>query len=166
MIQIPNYPNYFITETGKVYSTKRGKLKQMFGHVERDGYIVITLNCKGFFLHRLVATTFIPNPNNYPCVCHKDDNPANNCVDNLWWGTQDMNNKDRNAKNRQSKGLSHSIATTPHARSFSKLSTNDVLEIRYNTNGLTLKTIAERFNTSTVAIHCIKTGKSFKDIVK
>ena len=38
-----------------------------------------------FSIHRLVAETFIPNPNNYYCVNHKDENPLNNNVKNLEW---------------------------------------------------------------------------------
>ena len=46
---------------------------------------------KRFCVHRLVAQAFIPNPNNLPVVMHKDDNPRNNNVDNLEWGTQKEN---------------------------------------------------------------------------
>jgi hypothetical protein len=52
-------------------------------------------------VHRLVAIAFIPNPNNYPLVMHKDDNKHNNSVDNLIWGTHKMNTQDMLRKNRQ-----------------------------------------------------------------
>lgn len=48
---------------------------------------------KSVRIHRLVAKTFIPNPNNYPCVNHKDLNKQNNNVNNLEWCTQSYNVK-------------------------------------------------------------------------
>lgn len=48
---------------------------------------------------RLVALHFIPNPNNEPYVCHKDDNPSNNHVNNLYWGNEKSNKRDM-ARNR------------------------------------------------------------------
>ena len=46
---------------------------------------------KSFTIHRLVATVFIPNPNNYTEVNHKDENKTNNNVENLEWCTRKYN---------------------------------------------------------------------------
>lgn len=59
------------------------------------GYYRATLckdgNKKMFFIHRLVAEAFILNPNNYPIINHKDENPLNNRVENLEWCTHQYN---------------------------------------------------------------------------
>ena len=47
-------------------------------------------------IHRLVAQTFIPNPDNLPCVNHKDENKLNNKVENLEWCTIQYNNNYNN----------------------------------------------------------------------
>lgn len=46
---------------------------------------------KAWYLHRLVALTFIPNPYNKPNINHIDGNPQNNLLDNLEWCTQSEN---------------------------------------------------------------------------
>ena len=57
-------------------------------------YLAVRLNNnKQYKIHRLVAKAFIPNPNNYPCVNHKDKNPSNNNVENLEWCTNQYNVK-------------------------------------------------------------------------
>ena len=65
--------------------------------ISNSGYKIITLRNKygkaiKKTIHRLVAEYFIPNPNNYPCVNHKDENKLNNRVDNLEWCTYQYNN--------------------------------------------------------------------------
>ena len=56
---------------------------------DKNGYKKVVLFKKGSHIyigvHRLVAQAFIPNPNNYPQVNHKDENKSNNCVNNLEW---------------------------------------------------------------------------------
>ena len=46
---------------------------------------------KMFLIHRLVASAFIPNPNNYPQINHIDENPQNNVAENLEWCTAKYN---------------------------------------------------------------------------
>lgn len=57
------------------------------------GYKTINYKSKTHYVHRLVAKAFIPNPNNKPCVNHKDGNKLNNHIDNLEWCTYSENNK-------------------------------------------------------------------------
>lgn len=79
---------YLISSEGEVYR----KLKKT---PDKLGYEVIHLGGRSFVncrVHRLVAETFIPNPNNLPQVNHKDENPSNNRVDNLEWCTSKYNN--------------------------------------------------------------------------
>ena len=61
------------------------------------GYLTITIRKKSkvycYLVHRLVAETFLPNPNNYPQVNHIDGNKSNNIVDNLEWCTASNNQK-------------------------------------------------------------------------
>lgn len=59
-----------------------------------NGYYILNLSNKSARVHRLVAETFIDNPNNYPCVNHKDGIKTNNCVDNLEFCTHSYNNKE------------------------------------------------------------------------
>lgn len=71
----------------------RGKI--MSPYLNNTGYFCVRLSKNNkkrtFTIHRLVATAFIPNPNNYPCVNHKDETPKNNNVENLEWCTNEYN---------------------------------------------------------------------------
>lgn len=84
---------YGITMSGRVWSYRSKKfLKPADGG---NGYMTVALckdgTQKSFRIHRLVAETYIPNPDNKPQVGHIDDNPRNNCWDNLYWTTS-LNN--------------------------------------------------------------------------
>ena len=64
---------------------------------------------KRIVIHRLVAQAFIPNPNNYPQVNHKDFNRQNNNVDNLEWCTCYYNLNYGNTKQRMIAKKSHAV---------------------------------------------------------
>ena len=74
------------------------------GSIDNNGYYVTTLTKDGiskrYQVHRLVALTYIPNPENKPQVNHLDENKTNNNVDNLVWATAFENNNwgTRNAR--------------------------------------------------------------------
>lgn len=91
---INDFPNYEVSNTGIVRNRKTGRILKPYSN--RGGYLVVILmNSKGerkcLLVHRLVAKAFIPNPNAFPQINHKDGNKHNNFVDNLEWCTARTN---------------------------------------------------------------------------
>lgn len=99
---IPDYEGrYQASNSGKIKSLKRTVIRGRGSEsivIERilkpnikRGYYTVGLSTQGkikyITIHRLIAITFIPNPDNLPQVNHKDENKTNNCVDNLEWCT-------------------------------------------------------------------------------
>lgn len=85
---------YQVSNLGNVKSFSRGEhLLRLSG----GGKYIQVILCKAGktyarLVHRLVAETFIPNPDNLPCINHKDENPKNNRADNLEWCSYQYNN--------------------------------------------------------------------------
>lgn len=94
-LRIPDHPEYYICKEGYVCRDDH-ILKPHKG--DNHGHLNIRLSKNGVtkeeYLHRLLAKGFIPNPNNYPIVRHLDDDPGNNALENLAWGTQKENFRD------------------------------------------------------------------------
>jgi len=85
-------PEYMISSFGKVKRKRDG----FFPKITFDkGYYRVNLNRKLYYLHRLLAQAFIPNPENKPEVDHIDGNPQNNCLSNLRWCTHAENMRNR-----------------------------------------------------------------------
>lgn len=91
MKEIKEYPGYYADESGKIYSLKSGKFREKKQVAKTHGYLYVTLyrGKKRYYprVHRLIASTFIPNPERLPEVNHKDEDQTNNRVDNLEWCT-------------------------------------------------------------------------------
>lgn len=91
---IKDYPNYEITTSGKVISSYKKGI-ELVPRVNKGGYLYVNLynenGRKTKKIHRLVAETFIPNPQNLPQVNHKDGNKLNNHIENLEWCNQSYN---------------------------------------------------------------------------
>jgi hypothetical protein len=110
MKEHPIYRGYLVSEDGRVFNCikkKRDKLGKYVSYVDyekmkemkpikdRDGYIRICMCKDGEMkfrpVHRLVAETYLENPNNFPQVNHIDENKENNHISNLEWVTQQKN---------------------------------------------------------------------------
>ena len=90
LYQVSNYGrvkslNYNGTHEEKLLKTKANKKGYQQVVLYKDGKRIVT------YVHRLVATAFIDNPNNYSVVNHIDENPSNNHVENLEWCTVSYN---------------------------------------------------------------------------
>lgn len=117
-----------------------------------NGYKQVVLSKNGkqriYRVHRLVAEAFIPNPLGLPEVNHKDENRANNNVDNLEWCTHQYNNSYGNKPARGSKNA------------MAKLTDEQVKEIRARrSSGELLKTIAEDYGISLNHVSNIANGR-------
>jgi hypothetical protein len=86
---IQGFPNYYITDDGRVF-------RQIKAHVDRKGYPYFNLHTgdggyKGRSIHRLIALTFIPNPDNKPEVNHINADKSDFSIENLEWVTRQEN---------------------------------------------------------------------------
>lgn len=115
---------YQVSSVGSVMR-KNGKLLSQW--VDRKGYLVTKLSNRGlrkhFFVHRLVALSFIDNPLCLPMCNHLDGNKKNNCVSNLEW-TDAFGNM-RHAKEM---GLLHRSNTQHHTSGYKFLENIRVMQ--------------------------------------
>ena len=103
---------YEVSNMGRVRNlnwNKTGEMRVIAQHINpMTGYIQVGLyskeNGKSImkYLHRLVADAFLPNPNNFEQVDHKDSDKTNNAVPNLRWVSRKFNNSRKMAKKLKS----------------------------------------------------------------
>lgn len=88
-----NTKKYYISEKGEIFDEK-GIKREPRKHPQ--GYLQLSLNGKNYLIHRLVAQTYIPNPENKPQVDHISGDKTDNRVENLRWTTSHENNSNPN----------------------------------------------------------------------
>lgn len=141
--------DYLITKEGEIYNKHNNhKLKPQ---PNGKGYLRVIIGHKRYFVHRLVAQLYVPNPQNKLQVNHIDGNKLNNNANNLEWVTN-QENRDHAVKNRL-----HSYGEKNH----SKLKEKDVLYIKQHMD-FSANKLAEKFNVSARAIRTIWSGRSWK----
>ena len=108
--KIEEFPKYEVSNLGRVRNKNTGKILKP--RKSNSGYFYVSFYKDGKehnrFIHRLVAKTFISNPNNYPEVNHINEDKEDNCIDNLEWCTRiyNVNYGTRNIRSAVNRGLS------------------------------------------------------------
>lgn len=89
---------YFVSTHGRIWSSKSNRFIKPT-RMDDHGHVGFSISCGNrrynyVYLHREMAKAFIPNPRNYTIVRHLDDDPSNNYIYNLAWGTMKDNARD------------------------------------------------------------------------
>lgn len=146
---IEHSPGYMVSSRGRVWSN-RSKIVLKQGTTSSDHQIVC-LGTPGnaHYVHALVCEAWHgPRPDGMVC-CHNDGDPTNNTPENVRWDTWHSNVLDR----------------SKHAKSFRKLTADDVREIRaMDIKRGDVKVLAERLNVSRATIHSVLRKRSHKRV--
>jgi len=157
-VNITKCPKWYINREGEVWSVNKGGL--LSPHQSGTGYKQLIYGRRGFrkkyYIHRLVAETFIGEIPEKHCVNHVDGNKLNNNVGNLEIVTQKQNNQHAIVTGLKKKWRGE---THPH----SKLTEEDVINIRRRKkNGESGASIARDYTVSAHTINDVYRGKSWK----
>jgi hypothetical protein len=155
-MKLKTFPEYSIDTEGNVYSKKGKKLKPVYSGQGRYYRVSLSKDKKitHKYIHRLVAETFIENPENKYSVNHIDGNKNNNNVLNLEWATGSEQNNHAYINKLKLAGESCNL---------SKLTEKQVREIRSKPN-VKLKILAEEYNVSIGLISLIRRNLVWRHI--
>jgi DNA-binding CsgD family transcriptional regulator len=134
----------------------KGKILRAGTH--KNGYAKFSF-CKNgkiyfFSRHKLIATAFIPNPLNLPCINHIDNNPKNDSIDNLEWCTFQHNTRHAIRQGR--------LSWVGKKNGGAKLKEIEVLDI-FKTK-VSSKEIAAKYNISWQTVNDIRAGRRWCEL--
>jgi len=108
-MEVQGFPDYLIYQDGRIWSNKTNRFLKP-GDNGR-GYLCVGLrkNGKSYtkYIHRLMGSNYIANPNNYLEIDHKDRNTHNNNIDNLRWVTHSQNQHNKGMRKDNKIGISN-----------------------------------------------------------
>ena len=152
------YDNFIINENGEIKNLKTNHIYKKTLH-KLSGYIIVTLpmgergKVKSIRLHKALAETFIPNPNKYKVVHHKDENKTNCSLDNLEWTTPKKNTN------------YHLYELSKKTKFFNnrKFIKKEIEFIRNNKGTISYNNLAKMFNVSKTTISDIMNDKIYNN---
>lgn len=155
---VSGFPGYSVSDTGIVFGRRadtRNGLTPQPGH---RGHLRVTMHRddsprsgERVSVHHAVLTAFVgPRPTGME-GCHRDGNPGNNALTNLYWGTPQQNWEDRRTHGR--------------ARSWSKLTDAQAIEIRRRAGNATQTALAKEFGVCRATISDVIMRRSFAEVV-
>ena len=153
---ITNFPDYLVSRTGDIYSSKSGTWRTIKQILNKDGYYCANLQKDRIklrvLIHRLVLTAFSgPCPPGQECR-HLDGDRTNNNITNLRWGSRLENSQDR---------IKHGRSHNNHGERAggSKLTASTVIEIvKLRETGMTRRAIAKQYGIPNSTIGSILGG--------
>lgn len=156
--EINGYPMYEVSDSGEVRRKQdairswnnRKPGERLIPRVKNHYYQVMLYNehgRKSVSVHRIVAETYIPNPDNLPQVNHKDENKLNNRADNLEWCTASYNSRYGTAVERR-------IAT--HNKNRTKRAEQPVYKVKDGVIVAEYKSISAAGKANGVSESCIR----------
>lgn len=148
---------YEVSTDGQVRSWKSGAPRILKPAIA-NGYPRVSLSIDGeskfYYIHRLVAGIFLPNLENKPCVNHLNGVKTDNRVENLEWCTYAENNRHAHDTGLAAQGELHAKA---------KLTNDQIVHIRTNSDDLSTYALAKQFNVSQPTISNVQIGKTYRN---
>jgi hypothetical protein len=153
---------YTVTTDGQVFSFVSGE-RRLRKPYNKDGYMLVRLRDgaggqQWHSVHRLVATTFIDNPENAPCACHINGIPTDNRASNLRWDSHAGNMRDKRGHGTWGIALSEAQAREIKALA---IAGRALPWAERRKRGLTQAAIAARFGVGHTLVSLIASGASW-----